>query len=314
MEARLKIKKISVVLKKIDKFIKSMYGESNADTTLYGTLLLKTIQYIIFSYIYNPNSDKVQEMSVNNTKQLLETAHYIHLRTQYRDFNKLYKKRIDEIKKNVYNDIFACTNNDKSHPMITLFNYVVLHKEMHIRRPKQPPTKKITQGTSANFSEKCYNSVTTELCEFNKRNVYCSLIFTKLPSDENCDNKDPWECDIDYTYKIVNGKKTKCQIIYPKTENFSVIVSKQWGTMFRLLHNMFHLYSYINMYVLQIVNADPDQFKRFSKMPWLDVWSELVTPEFANVDISQFKKSKGAPKMVVAISEMCNIVVATLYI
>ena len=68
------------------------------------------------------------------------------------------------------------------------------------------------------------------------------------------------------------------------------------------------------MYVLQIVNADPDQFKRFSKMPWLDVWSELVTPEFANVDISQFKKSKGAPKMVVAISEMCNIVVATLYI
>ena len=266
MEAPLK--KITVILKKIDKLANSLYGGHDTDTSLNGKLLLKTIQYIIFIYIYDIDPDNIRDLAEDTEQEFVAYAHYMHLRTQYERFNKEYEKHVKEIKKRAYTDILAQTNNDKSHPMISIFNYIVLHKEMHIRRPKQSPIKKITQGTVANFSERCNNSVTTELCEFDGKNVYCSLIFAKLPSDENDDIKDPVECDFDFHYK-----DDKYKFIYPKTEIFSVIVTKKWGTMFRLLHNIFHLHGYINMSILQIINKDKvdDEDKNveeLSKRPW----------------------------------------------
>jgi len=295
-------------MKKIKKLNRQEYSVST-DKSLYGTLLFRTIKYIIFIYIYREKFENMEMQHIKTQQELIAVSHFLFLRKAYREFIIRYDKTVQEIKQKVYDDILKQTNNNKNHPTIKLFKWLVKHKELHVRQPKKHPGN--------NNKEKCLNSITTDVCIFDGKNRYQLLIFTKLPSDEDENLKDPKElenlntdekvADHQIIWNYITGEYLYA---HDQIDQFEIIVTKKWGALARLLHNIFHLYGYINMYILNIIDNDRE---RFSKMPWMDVWVELVTLDFAKVDISEFKKAKGVPKMVVAIWEIYNIVVSTMH-
>lgn len=107
----------------------------------------------------------------------------------------------------------------------------------------------------------------------------------------------------------VDRMQDNTEVDYDVREQFCAVTTNEWGKLFRLLHNIFHLENYIAVTVVQGVDADRDRFKG---MPWEAVWRELVGDSHCDASIKHFKKTKENPHIVAAIYEIRNVVAGAL--
>ena len=321
------------------KLAASMYPPT--DKRLNGGMLFEAIKYIIFDYVFQI-SPELQNKPYSKD-ELTKLAHWLHLRKSFSAFSEQWEETVAYIKTHVLRDLESRCEAD--HPLLFVFKCTMGMQEMHIRHPKQSPA-----STSHAFGDpisRCQNVVNLRQCTFGGVEKYAEHIFTPLPSDADFRLRDPEEGDENFRLALEYEKMTNSlPSAYDVSEQFSVILTPEWGRLNRVLHNIFHMYAYINVDVLGVVDkyrrkAARDKYPKLvakidveaGSVPrddeklaaltqqfetrvaeiwvgkeWAEIWETLVTPEYADAPVSQFKKAKTAPELVSSIAQIVNIV------
>jgi hypothetical protein len=242
-----KVEKISRIIESAQKVIPEKYPNSSSEIN--GDLLLWAIEYTIFDYIYkiSPNLDVTIHNNSNNL------AHWIHLRKSFSEFSQSWENVVGKIKEGFKNDVLNAIGHDETHPINVVCDSIFNIHELHVRQPKRTPANIATSRQLGESLAVCYNVITHEK-SFENGNKSAALIFNPLPSDHNYMTIDPKEDDelsfMCYAQKITGWlDKT-----YDVPEQFSFIVTKQWGYLLRILHNIFHLLDYLNGDIIHVVD------------------------------------------------------------
>lgn len=302
------LRQISQIKRKAEEIIQEKY-KAEPLYKLNGNILLWTIQYILFDYIYQISPTLEHKKFTDD--ELTQLAHWMHLRSMFSDFSVRWDDLVTEIYKNTRKTILARLDGDEDHPMVFVYDCLLNMKEMHIRHPKQSPANtSVSKSVYDECAQTCYNAVDGEECIFGHsihgKKEYSSLIFTPLPSDADYKLIDPKEGGYDFELRLfVDKEQGVLDRRYNVPDQFNVIITPEWGLMCRLLHNIFHLFDYINTDLVRLLVDDRD---RFAKMPWEDVWKELVKEKHFGANMNQFRKVKGLPIMVTGIAQILNIV------
>ena len=333
------IQQASRVKTAVLKLAASMYPDS--DRRLNGTMLFDTIKHIIFDYVFQISPELRNKRYSKG--ELTKMAHWLHFWESFSAFSEEWEKTVTYIKRRVLHDLESRCEDD--HPLLFVFKCVTEMHEMHIRHPKQSPA-----SASHVFGEPishCQNVVNLRSCTFGGVEKYAEHIFTPLPSDADFKLRDPEEGDDNFRLALKFEKMTNTlPKEYNVSEQFSVILTPEWGRLIRMLHNIFHLYDYINVDVLGVVDkyrrkavrekypnlvakidvatkskpcddeklaALLQEFETHVTEIWIDeewekIWETIVTPEYAKEPVSRFKKAKTAPELVSSIAQIVNIV------
>lgn len=290
-------------IRRAHKIAAKRYPELDLDTCpLNGPILMRTIQYMMFAFIYQVNNDE----DPSSPEQL---AHWMTLYQAYKHFMPRWNRLVARVQNHVRAEILARTHNDPEHPLVFLYDSLVERQELHIRRPKISPTRKTRNAA------RCYNSVNNSVCDFQaskgRRPAFGMFVFTPLPSDDDYMVRDPNERSEQYRlYLMAEKLKNNTPSGYDASDQFCAIVTPAWCKLGRLLHNIFHLQDYINVDIVQEIYDN--NVERLRTQPWPKVWGSLVGEKFAALPIESFHKGKTHPQTVVSISQIYNIVTAAI--
>lgn len=201
-------------------------------------------------------------------------------------YNSVFDKLLDHVK-------------DEDHPLLYFLEAVERHKELHSRHLKTDPG--VARARSDDIRP-TYNAVTGERYDFENpdHKSWRSLIINPLPSDYNYNELDPKEGGKDHQI-LIELEKEKGNYTVP--EPFSIVVTQEWGTIFKAVHSLIHFEDYL---VTRVLNAiSPEEWKQIQDLSLLASWRVLMTDAF--YDVSVHKLSGGKKKIPALVSVLIEM-------
>lgn len=235
-------------------------------------------------------------------EELRDKALYLYLQSEYQAFKKEMDTVHIEIVEHVRKDIMRRVYDDAKHPLILTFDQVLYNSELHCRRIKSDPNKirtKLDVGERPNTS---YNVVNIEACTFGTGPSKMKwMIFNPLLSDKDSDAIDPVMGDKDNALAL-EVDKINGDLDAKDTELFGCVISPTWCNLLCFIHNIVHFEQYCREHLLGPISGDD-----FSKYrDWPTVWNDMAG-DYAEKRITRFSRNKGKPKMVIAITELRDV-------
>lgn len=242
----------------------------------------------------------------NNTdtdEELRDKALYLYLQSEYLSFKEKLESIHNDIVEHVRKDIMQRVYDDEKHPLIITFDQVLYNSELHCRRIKSDPNKIRTKMDIGEKPGTSYNVVNIEPCTFgNGPSTMKWMIFNPLPSDKDSDAVDPVMGDVDHALAI-EVDKINGELDARDTELFGCVVSPTWCNLLCFIHNLVHFEQYSREHLLGPISKQ--DFSKYTS--WPSLWKDM-TVDYAEKRITRFSRNKGKPLMVIAITELRDIV------
>lgn len=274
-------------------FIDATNAKVGDPTKRLDTPLLWYVKYLIF---YRIHGIIAKPTPGDSDETLAYKAEISHMYNQYNYFLEEIEKLYEAINAKIRDAIAKAARGTNS-ALIQVLDDVLAHKEVHVRRLKQSPSKVRTKMDVGKTQDAVCHAVTGELCDFAKKqggklviepSSLRWLIVYPQPSDYDEDAIDDNEGGEDHKrakmaeFLMNRGTAGK--------EPFGFVVSPEWADQIMFLHNL----RYFNEYTQIWINQPPmvsDMFSKLRTMSWKDAWIYL-TGAYANKSCSRFARNR----------------------
>ena len=263
-------------------------------------LLFYSVKYVLMLFKYD--GPLAPHNPVQDAPEITrEKFHFEHARDLY---TRLFVDEITELGDNIYNLVYDkiedyLGDEAKGHVLIYLLDKLAIFKEMHSRRLKTNPG---VGRTKQDMFSVTYNAVTREV--YDPKNPdhknWKTLIFNPNPSDFDYRERDPGEWDL---VEKVNREVDKLNGNYNVPDPFSVVVTREFEKLFRILHSALHFLDYFHTYTVGCVTDD--EWAAVEELLWEDTWKHLVGEKFHTKPIEKFsREKKKVPELVSRMAEL----------
>lgn len=295
-------------LETVHERMKPFYREFPPEPKDPQAILSYLLFYSCMHVIYDNFNPEPQKPSMNDSDaQLREKTFGIHFLACYHKFCKIVRDLSTEFYVALERNLISRCGEE--HPLTQLLPKFNEHAELHSRRLKGNPTgqKKRADGVVLPFIN-IVNGIEYDMENLEHRK-WRWLIFNPLRTDMDQNAINYAEAD---DIERVQMDLDHIQGVESHEDPYGPIVTPEWNTLLCLLHTFLHIEDYLAVRILKPVLSMTEDL---SVMKWDQLWSAIVTPEYAKKSIEKYsREKKKTPEIVSRIAEFRDLFKEGLFI